>query len=71
MAALAPSPVDEATWLKLAAEWLAMEPQRRRAGTDWLDASSSSDYLSGLPVARPTARSLRRPLHRHAAEEAS
>lgn len=72
MAALAPSPADEATWLKLAAEWLAMEPQRRRAGTDWLDASStkehkgghlttcSSDYLSGLPVARPTARSLPR-----------
>jgi hypothetical protein len=39
MAALAPSPADQATWLKLASEWLANKQRRTPAGTDRLDGS--------------------------------
>ena len=37
MAALAPSPADQATWLKLASEWLANKQRRTPAGIDRLD----------------------------------
>jgi hypothetical protein len=36
MAALAPSPADSATWLKLASEWLAMARQPGRASAERL-----------------------------------
>jgi hypothetical protein len=37
MAALAASPADQATWLKLASEWLANKRLRTPAGIDRLD----------------------------------
>jgi hypothetical protein len=41
MAALAPSPADQATWLKLASEWLALKQRRMRAGTNRLDGGQA------------------------------
>jgi hypothetical protein len=41
MAALAPSPADQATWLKLASEWLAPKQRRMRAGTNRLDGGQA------------------------------
>ena len=36
MAALAPGPADQATWLKLAAEWLVLKQRQPRTASDWL-----------------------------------
>ena len=60
MAALAPGPADQATWLKLAAEWLVLKQRQPRAASDRLQIASAkqhsdtmtSDYLS-RPVAEP------------------
>jgi hypothetical protein len=41
MAALAPSPADQATWLKLASEWLANKQRRIPAGPDRLDGGQA------------------------------
>jgi hypothetical protein len=41
MAAMAPSPADQATWLKLASEWLALKQRRTRAGTNRLDGGQA------------------------------
>jgi hypothetical protein len=41
MAALAPSAADQATWLKLASEWLALKQRRMRAGANRLDGGQA------------------------------
>jgi hypothetical protein len=41
MAALAPSPADQATWLKLASEWLANKQRRIPAGPGRLDGGQA------------------------------
>ena len=42
MAALAPGPADQATWLKLAAEWLVLTQRQPRTASDWLQVGRSS-----------------------------
>lgn len=49
MAALAPGPADQATWLKLAAEWLVLKQRQPRTASDRLqggnDTSTRDDLL--------------------------
>jgi hypothetical protein len=46
MAALAPSPADQATWLKLASEWLASKQRRIPAATDLLDGGPTRTSIN-------------------------
>jgi hypothetical protein len=62
MAAVAPSPADQATWLKLASEWLALKQRWTPAGADRLDsgqARSGTNEDSRRP-ARATCQQIAR-----------
>jgi hypothetical protein len=45
MAALAPGPADQATWLKLAAEWLVLKQRQPRTASDWLQVGKREAAL--------------------------
>ena len=71
MAAMAPSPADQATWLKLASEWLAMSSgrgvpvpmptARRRMMTPGIHCCRDDDYLA--KAVRHSAPAIERPRH--------
>src|ERR1700737_1166126 len=58
MAALAPGPPPQDTWLKLAAEWLVLKQRQPRAASDRLQIASAkqhSDTTKSDDLPRPAA----------------